>query len=397
MRILIVPSGFKECLHAEKAASCIQEGVLRVMPDAEVTTLPMVDGGEGFAETLVRLTRGQSRKVEVTGPVGAMVEASYGFLGGSGPRTAVMEMAAAAGLRLVPHSLRNPMKTTTYGVGEMIKAALDEGAERILLGCGDSGTSDGGYGMARALGVRFYDENGEEITKQGALGLHKLARIDVSGLDPRLANVPIDVACNWHNQLCGPSGVARVFGPQKGATADQVNELEGALEQYAAIILKDLGIDVYQSPGCGASGGLGAGVKALLGGRLHSRYDIITEYVQLDALLDQCDLVFTAEGSIDYQTPNGKIPAEVARRAKRRGVPVVAFAGTVGRDAHLNYDCGIDAFTSILQAPSTLEEAFFHAEEWLTDSSENMMRTILVGYELGHLLKDNRKEKGHRS
>lgn len=394
MRILIVPSGFKECLDATQAASCIREGVLRVMPSAEVTTLPMVDGGEGFADTLVGLTQGQSRKVNVTGPVGVEVEASYGFLGGVGPRTAVMEMAAAAGLRLVPQSLRNPAQTTTYGVGEMIKAALDDGAERILLGCGDSGTSDGGFGMARALGVRFYDEDGKEITEQGALGLLQLEHIDLTGLDPRLAATPIDVACNWHNQLCGPKGVARVFGPQKGATPEQVSELEAALEQYAAVILKDVGIDVRSSPGCGASGGMGAGVKALLGGKLHSRYEIVTKYIQLDALMDECDLVFTAEGSIDYQTPNGKIPAEVARRAKRRSIPVVAFAGTIGRDAHLNYDCGIDAFTSILQAPSTLEEAFLHAEEWLTDSSENMMRTILVGYQLSNLLRESRTAEG---
>ncbi|MFD0587361.1 glycerate kinase [Paenibacillus sp. GCM10027627] len=383
MKIVVVPSGFKESLNAENAATCIERGIKRVMPEAEVLSIPMVDGGEGFAETLVRVTSGELVQTTVTGPVGSPLEAVFGFLGGDGPRTAVIEMAAAAGLRHVPRDMRNPALTTTYGVGEMILAALDLGAEQILFGCGDSGTSDGGAGMAQALGARMLDKDGCEIQKRGAVGLLGLERIDLSALDPRLRGIRIDVACNWHNRLCGPKGVARVFGPQKGATPEQVRELEAALERYAKVIEGDIGIDVRTAPGCGASGGLGAGLKALLGAHLHSRYDIISEYMNLDDMLQHCDLVFTAEGSIDFQTPHGKIPSEVAAKAKRRGIPVFAFAGTIGKDARVNYDCGIDAYTSILQAPATLEEAFQQAEEWLTDSSENAMRTILVGYRLG--------------
>ncbi|GKU77511.1 glycerate kinase [Paenibacillus sp. L3-i20] len=383
MRIVVIPSGFKESLNAERTAHCIEKGIKRVLPEATIVSLPMVDGGEGFAETLVRITSGQLVHRTVTGPVGEPLEAIFGFLGGDGPRTAVLEMAAAAGLKHVPRTMRNPALTTTYGVGEMIRAALDLGAERILLGCGDSGTSDGGVGMAQALGARLLDDSGNEIIKRGAIGLLQLDQIDLSGLDPRLQHVPIDVACNWHNRLCGPKGVARVFGPQKGASPEQVHELEAALERYADVIERDIGLDVRQAPGCGASGGLGAGLKALLGAKLHSRYDIIAQYMNLDEVLQHCDLVFTAEGSIDHQTPHGKIPSEVASKAKKRGIPVFAFAGTIGKDARVNYDCGIDAYTSILQAPSTLEEAFLLAEEWLTDSSESAMRTILVGYRLG--------------
>ncbi|MBH5316259.1 glycerate kinase [Paenibacillus sp. GSMTC-2017] len=393
MRIVIIPSGFKESLNAERAAHCIEAGIKRVLPEASIKSLPMVDGGEGFAETLVRVTNGERVHLTVTGPVGDPIDATFGFLGGTGPRTAVLEMAAAAGLKHVPRDMRNPSLTTTYGVGEMIAAALDLGAERILLGCGDSGTSDGGVGMAQALGARLLNVQGDEISKRGAIGLLELNQIDLTHLDARLKRVRIDVACNWHNRLCGPKGVARVFGPQKGASPEQVNELEVALERYANVIERDTGFDVRQAPGCGASGGLGAGLKALLGAKLHSRYDIISQYMKIDEMLQQCDLVFTAEGSIDYQTPHGKIPSEVASKAKRRGIPVFAFAGTIGKDARVNYECGIDAYTSILQAPSTLEEAILLAEELLTDSSESAMRTILLGYRLGA----NSINEGHAS
>ncbi|UHA73806.1 glycerate kinase family protein [Paenibacillus sp. 481] len=383
MRILIVPSGFKESVDAEKAAHCMKSGIMRVMPEANIVELPMVDGGEGFTRTLVRMTKGQIHDVKVTGPVGQSVMSHFGFLGGDNERrTAIIEMAAAGGLRLVPRSMRDPRRTTTHGVGELIKAALDKGAERILIGCGDSGTSDGGAGMAQALGAKFYNKAGEEIVIRGAISLLELDRIDLSSIDPRIHNVQLDVAGNWFNKLCGENGVARIFGPQKGATPSQVQQLEAALEQYSAIIERDLGVQVRDIPVGGASGGLGAGLHALLGAKLHARYDIIMKYMDLDQLLNESDLVFTAEGCIDYQTPRGKIPAEVAKRAKRRGLPVIAVAGTVGEGARINYEYGIDAFSSISQMPASLEEAFQFTEQWLADCTESAMRTLLVGYKM---------------
>ncbi|QIN84833.1 glycerate kinase [Rubrobacter tropicus] len=378
MRIVVAPSGFKESLGAEEVADCIEAGVLRVLPDAEVLKAPMVDGGEGFTKALVTATDGEVRQVEVTGPVGEPVEGHYGFLGGDGPRTAVLEMAAAAGLVLVPREVRDPSGTTTYGVGELIREALDDGAEQLLVGCGDSGTTDGGAGMAQALGVRLLDKDGKEIGR-GGIELERLASIDLSGRDPRLDEVEIDVACNWHNVLCGTRGVARVFGPQKGATPEQVERLAGALDNYADVIGRELGVDVRETPGNGASGGLGAGLSALLGARLHPRYEIVSRYLEVESLIEGSDLVFTAEGGIDFQTPRGKIPAEIATRAKKYGVPVVAIVGTVGKGAQINHEHGIDAYLSILQQPCTLDEAIENAGELVTVCAEDVTRLVMVG------------------
>jgi len=381
LRILVAPSGFKESLGAEEVADCIATGISRALPDAQIQKAPLVDGGEGFAKGLVAATGGALHDVTVTGPVGQPVRAHYGFLGGADPRTAVLEMAAAGGLWLVPRDARDPLTTTTYGVGELIKAALDAGAERVLVGCGDSGTNDGGAGAAQALGVRLLDNEGRDLGRGGG-ELAKLHNIDVSRRDARLEQVQIEVACNWHNLLCGPEGVARVFGPQKGASPEKVERLAAALEHYADVIARELDVDVRTMLGGGASGGLGAGLHALLGAKLHPRYQIVMRYLDLDRLLGEADLVFTAEGSLDFQTPRGKIPAEVARRAKRFGLPVIALAGTIGKDAHINYDYGIDAFASILRAPCTLDEAIAQASEMLVSCAENAMRMVTVGQKL---------------
>jgi glycerate 2-kinase len=272
--------------------------------------------------------------------------------------------------------------TTTYGVGELIKYALDAGAERILVGCGDSGTNDGGAGAAQALGIRLQDSNGLELGQGGGELVH-LRHVDCSQRDPRLAHVQIDVAVNWHNVLCGPKGVARVFGPQKGATPQQVQHLELALAQFASVIAADLDVDVHNGPGTGASGGLGAGLTALLGAKLHPRYDIVMQYLELDSLLRQSDLVVTAEGGIDFQTPKGKIPVEVATRAKAFGLPVIALAGTIGQGAEINYQHGIDSFASILSAPCSLTEAIAQARELLVRAAEQTARMLLIGQQLG--------------
>jgi glycerate kinase len=378
LQVLVAPSGFKESLEAEEVADCIETGVLRVAPGAQVMKAPMVDGGEGFTKALVGVTGGELHKLMVTGPVGEPVEACYGFLGGEGPPTAVLEMASAAGLSLVPRDVRDPSVTTTYGVGELMKAALEAGAERILVGCGDSGTTDGGAGMAQALGVRLLDAEGKKLG-QGGGELTRLERIDFSVRDPRLEEVQIDVACNWHNILCGPEGVARVFGPQKGASPDEVENLAAALDNYAAVIERDLGLGVREMPGGGASGGLGTGLKALVGATLHPRYDIVSQYLEIEDRLEKADLVFTAEGGIDFQTPKGKIPAEIARRAKQFGLPVIAIVGTIGKDAQINHDYGIDAYVSMLQAPCTLEEAIEDARNLVTVCAEDVMRLVMLG------------------
>jgi glycerate kinase len=384
LTVLIAPSGFKESLSAEAAADRIAEGVAEVMPGARVIKVPMADGGEGFTQALINATGGSLHPVRVTGPVGQPVEGFFGFLGGRAVRTAVVEMAAAAGLRLVPRDQRNPMLTTSYGVGELIRAALDAGAQRILLGCGDSGINDGGAGMVQALGARLLDAQGRELAAGGG-ELLRLHRIDLSGLDPRLQRVELDAAVNWHNVLLGERGVARVFGPQKGATPEQVVLLEQGLENWAARITEATGVSWGLQPGTGASGGLGTGFAALLGGTLHPRFDIVMQYLELDRLIDMADLVITAEGSLDYQTPFGKVPAEVASRAKKRGLPVIALAGTIGRGVEINLKHGIDAFASMLRQPCTLDQAIADAGRLLRSSAADMLRMVSVGMGLGRV------------
>ena len=381
LNVLVAPSGFKESLSVDQVANAISDGVKAAMPEARVLMAPMVDGGEGFTEALVRATEGTMHHVQVTGPVGIKVKSFFGFLGGRESRTAVIEMAAAAGLSLVPRDQRDPTATTSFGVGELIRAALDAGAKRILLGCGDSGINDGGAGMAQALGARLLDAQGNRIGLGGA-ELLRLCKIDTSGIDRRLTNVSIDVAVNWHNMLLGPKGVARVFGPQKGASVEQVEMLDDALENYAACIRSDIGIDVGSLNGSGASGGLGAGLVAFAGATLHPRFQIVMNYLQFDRLLAEADLVITAEGSLDGQSPYGKVPCEVARRARDRGIPTVALAGTIGKGVQETFDNGIDAFASILKRPCTLEEAMAKGDKFLRRAAEDAVRMILVGTRL---------------
>lgn len=285
----------------------------------------------------------------------------------------------------MPRDRRNPCLTTSYGVGELVHAALDRGARRILLGCGDSGINDGGAGMAEALGIRLLDADGSPLPRGGA-ALARLASIDMTGRDRRLDRVRIDAAVNWHNLLLGERGVARVFGPQKGATPAQVEVLAGAMETYAVAIRHATGVDVGAAPGAGASGGLGAAILGLAGGRLHPRYDIVMQYLELDRFIATADLVITAEGSLDGQTPFGKVPAEVALRAKRMGVPVIALAGTLGKGVRLNFEHGIDAFASIISRPCSLEDAISSAPKLLARAAEDAARMVMVGMNLRNRL-----------
>lgn len=396
-RIAIAPSGFKESLSAARVAEAIAVGVRRVVPDAELDLIPLVDGGEGTAEALALAGGGRLVPVTATGPVGDPVTSHFALLGGGttpGPLTAVVEMAAVAGLALVPPDRRHPGATTTYGVGELIRAALDAGARRILVGCGDSGTSDGGAGALQALGARLTDRHGREL-RPGGGSLHELERIDPSGLDPRLAGADLLVACNPYNVLCGKCGVARVFGPQKGATPAEVELLSAGLERLAAVLTRDLApafappagtppIDLRTAPGTGASGGLGAGLAAV-GARLLPRYDVLLDGLDLDARLARADFVITAEGALDHQTVRGKIPAEVARRAHASGVPVLVLAGTIGPGAQDVRAVGVDAYSAILPAPMTLVEAIGRSGEFLADATERAMRIMALGTRLAPL------------
>lgn len=384
--VLIAPSGFKESLAVEDVTRAIAQGVLRAMPDATILSAPMVDGGEGTTRAIVAATSGRVFKTRVTGPVGKPVPSFWGLMGGDGPATAVIEMAAAAGLSLVPRNRRDPTLTTSRGVGELIRHALDHGVRRILIGCGDSGINDGGAGMARALGARLLDAQGNDLPEGGG-ALVRLDRIALSGLDPRLAQTRIDVAVNWHNQLLGPKGVARVFGPQKGASPAQVKQLEAGLQNYARHLRHSCGIDVAALPGAGASGGLGAGLAAFAGATLHPRFRIMLEYLDFDRLLSRADLVITAEGALDGQSPYGKVPCEVSRRAEALGIPTIALAGTIGKGARDTFDHGISAFASIVKRPCSLEEAIAKGEKLLCRAAEDAMRMLLVGERLSQRTK----------
>lgn len=381
LRILIAPSGFKESLDAGEAAESIAIGIRRAIPSAAVTKAPLVDGGEGFSKTLASLTGGSLIPVKVSGPQGGNVRTHFAMLGGMEVPTAALEIAAAAGLRLVPKSLRNPLASSTRGVGQLISAALDAGARHIIIGCGDSGTNDGGAGLAQALGVRLLDGNGHDIG-QGGGSLLDLRSIDISTRDPRLDHTTLEVCCNWKNILCGPQGVARMFGPQKGASPQDVKHLAAAMDHLAAIVFRDLGIDVATMPGSGASGGTGAGLHAFLGAILRPRYETMSRFLDIDGLLRGSDLVIVAEGSLDDQTPHGKMPVEISRRAKRLGIPVLALAGILGRNADENYLHGIDAFESILCQPCTRGAAMKSASVLLENGAERAMRLILLGRSL---------------
>lgn len=395
-RVLVAPSGFKESLDADTVAHAIAAGVRRVLPGVTVDTVPIADGGEGTVTILARETRGTVVDEVVTGPVGDPVAATWARLGGTRSDTAVVEMAAAAGLRLVPADRRDPGATTTRGVGELIAAALDRGIRRIVVGCGDSGTSDGGAGALSALGARILDENGDELP-DGGTHLARAHRLDLDGLHPGLADAEIVLACNIHNVLCGPRGVARVFGPQKGATPEQVDALSDALDRWADVLERDgtpTDLDLRYGGGTGASGGLGAGLAAGIGATLRSRFDVLLDSglsgVDLDDLIERADLVITAEGSIDFQTPKGKVPAEIARRAQHAGVPVLAIAGSLGAGAPDVHDIGIGAIASIIPVPMALADAVENGEDLLVEAAARSMRLLMLGSAVASRRKSSR-------
>lgn len=369
MKIVIAPDSFKESLSALEVAESIEKGFKRVIPEAEYIKVPMADGGEGTVQSLVDATGGTIISKTVTGPLGEPVDAFFGLLGNK--TTAVIEMAAASGLHLVPREKRNPLITTTRGTGELIAAALDYGVNHIIIGVGGSATNDGGAGMAKALGALLLDENGIEIGEGGG-SLCDLASIDLSGFDPRLATIKIEVACDVDNPLTGDKGAAAIFGPQKGATAEMVALLDLNLGHYAAIIERDLGEKIKDVPGAGAAGGLGGGLLAFLPSELKRGVEIVIEATGLSQIVEEADLVITGEGKIDGQTIFGKTPIGVARTAKRYGVPVIGIAGNVSKDSEVVHEHGIDAIFSIVPGVILLEDAFKHAEEYVERTSANI-------------------------
>src|SRR5437868_2936900 len=350
MRIVVAPNAFKGSLTAMEATQAIRDGVLAVMRGADIVLAPIADGGDGTVDAMVAATNGERRAIRVRGPLGEPVDAEYGVIDDG--RTAVIEMARAAGLALVPSSRRDPAATTTYGVGELLQHAYDHGARRFIVGIGGSATNDAGAGMAQALGYHLLDAEGHELPS-GGLALQRLERIDGSDVHADWKQAQVQVACDVSNPLTGPSGASAVYGPQKGATPELVAQLDAALARFAEVVRKDLGIDVERLPGAGAAGGLGAGLVAFTGARLTPGAELVIEALKLDERLAGASLVVTAEGRLDSQTARfGKGPAAVARHARNAGIPVVGIGGSVADEAELALL--FDAVESCLTEPSSL-------------------------------------------
>ncbi|WP_031406478.1 glycerate kinase [Geobacillus vulcani] len=376
MRIVIAPDSFKESLSALEVAKAVERGFREVFPDAEYIKVPMADGGEGTVRSLVDATGGCIVETEVTGPLGEPVRAFFGLLGDG--KTAVIEMAAASGLHLVPRDRRNPLVTTTRGTGELILAALDAGATHLIIGIGGSATNDGGAGMVQALGGRLLDRDGRDIGPGGG-ALADLHAIDLSGLDPRLASVRIDVACDVDNPLTGTNGASAIFGPQKGATPDMIAVLDRNLAHYADVIRRELGKQVGDIPGAGAAGGLGAGLLAFLPVKLKRGVEIVIETVQLAERVKDADLVITGEGRIDEQTVFGKTPIGVAKTAKQFGVPVIGIAGSLGDHSAVVLEHGIDALFTIVPGVVSLEKALEQAEHYVAQTARHIASVYRLG------------------
>jgi len=376
MKIVIAPDSYKESLSALEVATAIEQGFREIFPDAHYVKLPVADGGEGTVEAMVAATQGGIIKVRVTGPLGENAEGFYGLSGDE--QSAFIEMAAASGLEMVAPSLRNPLKTTSWGTGELIRHALDAGVKHIIIGIGGSATNDGGAGMVQALGAKLLDAEDNPIGLGGG-ELEKLARIDISELDTRLANCRIEVACDVTNPLTGKEGASAVFGPQKGATPEMIARLDDSLAHYAKIISRDLDIDVLNLEGGGAAGGMGAALYAFCGAELRQGIDIVTDALHLDNHVADADLVITGEGRIDSQTIHGKVPVGVAKVAKRYNKPVIGIAGSLTADVGAVHEHGIDAVFSVIYTVCTLEEALKNAEENVRMAARNIAAVLKIG------------------
>ncbi|MGG7979530.1 glycerate kinase [Klebsiella aerogenes] len=379
MKIVIAPDSYKESLSALDVATAIETGFREIYPHAEYVKVPVADGGEGTVEAMVAATQGHIVQVSVTGPLGEPVNAFYGLSGDM--RCAYIEMAAASGLESVPPTRRNPLLTTSWGTGELIRHALDAGVSQIIIGIGGSATNDGGAGMAQALGAKLLSAGQQQIAPGGG-ALETLARIDLSELDPRLADCRIDVACDVTNPLTGPQGASAVFGPQKGATAAMIERLDRGLQHFAQIIDRDLDIDVLSLEGGGAAGGMGAALYAFCGANLRPGIEIVTDALGLADLVADADLVITGEGRIDSQTIHGKVPVGVAKVAKCYNVPVIGIAGSLTADVGVVHQHGLDAVFSVLYSVCTLDEALANAAANVRMTARNVAAVLKMGGKL---------------
>lgn len=376
---VLAPDSFKESMTAKEVCEAMEKGLRKIYPAARYIHVPMADGGEGTVQSLVDASGGELYQQEVSGPLGDKVMAQYGVLGDG--TTAAVEMASASGIHLVDPAERDPLRTSTYGTGELILACLDRGIRKIIIGIGGSATNDGGAGMAEALGAQFLNASGQPLVRGGG-ALQQLAHIDVSGLDKRLQEVEFIVACDVTNPLCGEQGASRVFGPQKGASPEMVQQLDASLSHYADIVEQQLNKDIRHVPGAGAAGGLGAGLLIFTQAVLRKGIEIVIEYTALQDKLKHADVVFTGEGGIDFQTKFGKTPYGVAQAAKAAGKPVIAIAGYVGEGIDTLYAEGIDAVFGIVPGAAGLEQLLQEGPANVERTTENIARVLKLGLHL---------------
>ncbi len=377
MRVVIASDSFKGSNPSHRIGQKISEGVLKVFPDADIEIVPIGDGGEGTVDAVIYEMNGSIRELTVTGPLGEPVKASYGKAG----HVAVIEMASASGLPLVPDKKKNPLKTTTYGTGELIKDALDQGCTKILVAIGGSATNDGGVGMAQALGYSFKDASGSEIGYGGG-ELKKTASIDASGASKLLDAAEIDIMCDVSNPLCGPTGASAVYGPQKGADPEMVKTLDENLAHLAKTVKTQLGSDHRDTPGSGAAGGLGFGLISFAKGELRSGIEAVLEAINFDKKVKEADLVITGEGKMDGQSIYGKAPVGVAKFAKKYDIPVLAMVGDIGKGIEAVYDHGIDSVMSNVNRAMPLKDAMAESADLMVDAAERAMRMIRIGMNL---------------
>ncbi|MCA0934127.1 glycerate kinase [Vibrio alginolyticus] len=379
MKIVIAPDSYKESLSAIEVAEAIETGFKRVFPDWQYVKCPVADGGEGSVEALVDASGGHQVKIQVVGPLGEPHQAFYGISGDK--NTAFIEMAAASGIELVPVDQRDPYTATSYGTGQLIEHALEQGIRHLIMCIGGSATNDAGCGMMQALGVSFKDAQGNELP-YGGLALESLEHIDVTGLDPRLSECLIEVACDVTNPLTGTNGASYVYGPQKGATPEMVVRLDAALANFAEVVERDLNKQVNDIPGAGAAGGMGAAFCGFLNAELRPGIDIMTQAVGLEAIVQDADLVITGEGRLDSQSVNGKVPVGVAKVAKRYNLPVIAIAGALADDVEEVYSHGIDAAFDTVYKITTFDEIVAQAKTNVIRSSFNIAAALKLGQQL---------------
>lgn len=375
MKIVIAPDSFKGSASAMEVAKAIEKGIKNYAPDVETVLVPVADGGEGTMDSLVSATGGKTVKVEVKNPLGETIIAEYGILGDG--KTCVIEMASASGLYLIPEEKRNPLKATTYGTGQLIKKALDDGCRNFILAIGGSATNDGGIGMLQALGMKLLDESGKEVGFGGE-ELDRIVKIDDSEFDDRISKSSFLIASDVQNPLIGPDGASYVFGPQKGATPEMVELLDKKMESWANVVEKVTGISLHNHPGAGAAGGIGGAFQAFFPAEMRRGIDIVIEYTGLSKKLHGADVVFTGEGQIDFQTASGKTPMGVAQEAQKQGIPTIVITGSIGKGIDTLYQFGIKSIHSIVNGPMTLGEAMQRAPQLIEQKAEQLMRTMML-------------------